>query len=255
MLGFATAYAEHYDLFYSHKDYPGECDFIEEVLTKYSNQRPSRILDVGCGTGGHALRLAERGYEILGIDLSEDMLRIAKAKAKAQGDACVRFQRSDARALDLQESFDVCISMFAVMSYQTTNEDMLAALHGIREHLDLGGILLFDVWSGAAVLDTLPAVRIHEHKKGDERVFRLVQPALDHMSHTVEVEYDVLVIRHDGVAEEAKETHLMRYWFPEELRLFLNVCGFSLLEICPFLRIGQSPSIDDWNIAVIARAT
>lgn len=253
MYSFAAIYSKYYDLFYKDKDYPGECDFIEKAFAKYANRRPETILDVGCGSGGHALPLIARGYHVLGVDLSEYMLRMARAKA--QGDARARFQRGDVRVLDLGEQFDACISIFAVMSYQATNEDMLAALRNTGKHIRPGGIFIFDVWSGIAVLSIFPSTRIREYKDGDKRVLRLVQPALDVSKHIVEVRYHLLVIQRDRIVEEAQERHRIRYWFPEELRLYLDVCGFSLLEVCPFPKLGCPVGSGDWNIAVIARAT
>ncbi len=80
---FGQDYADQYDLLYTDKDYEAECDLIEEVFRKYGNGRISTILDLGCGTGNHAIPLASRGYHVTGIDISEDMITHAQKKANS----------------------------------------------------------------------------------------------------------------------------------------------------------------------------
>ena len=79
---FEDELAEIYDLIYQDKDYEKEIDFIEQIFHNYSSHPIKTILDGGCGTGGHALPLAKRGYQVSAIDLSEAMLKRARKKAK-----------------------------------------------------------------------------------------------------------------------------------------------------------------------------
>ena len=83
----------------------GECDFIEKEL---QSDKSLRILDVGCGTGRHAIELSKRGYNVTGIDLSESQLKRAKEKAKAVN-LSIDFQCRDARNLPFDGEFDVAI--------------------------------------------------------------------------------------------------------------------------------------------------
>ena len=77
---FRKEYSTAYDHLYHDKDYEKECDFIETIFQKFTSEVKT-ILDLGSGTGGHALILSRRGYKIAGIDRSEDMLKIAKKRA------------------------------------------------------------------------------------------------------------------------------------------------------------------------------
>lgn len=119
MRAFGKEYALAYDYLYKDKDYEKECDFIGRVFKKFSG-RVETILDLGCGTGGHALILAKRGYEVLGVDCSQEMLDIAITKA-GKRNLSIEFIRDDITDIRLHRKFDAVISMFAVMSYQTTN--------------------------------------------------------------------------------------------------------------------------------------
>ena len=76
---FNEKYTKYYDLFNSRKNYINECNFLEEIFKKFGNEVHS-ILDLGCGTGLHDEELLKRGYEITGLDISPNMIDIAKKR-------------------------------------------------------------------------------------------------------------------------------------------------------------------------------
>ena len=78
---FNNLYADQYDFFYENKDYKGECDLIDQLLIRFSNIKNKLLLDVGCGTGTHAIELSQRGYMVTGVDLSQKMIDLAIAKS------------------------------------------------------------------------------------------------------------------------------------------------------------------------------
>lgn len=84
MTVFNKEYAGAYDDLYKDKNYERECDVMESIFGKFRGI-PRTILDLGCGTGGHAIIFAERGYKVVGIDRSSAMLKIARTKAKSYG--------------------------------------------------------------------------------------------------------------------------------------------------------------------------
>ncbi len=251
-------YSEFYDLVYQDKNYAEECDFLEAMFTRFAAHPVKRILDLGCGTGGHALELVQRGYEVTGVDRSADMLAVAARKAEAkrhgQGMPAV-FHCQDIRALDLNETFDAVISMFAVMSYMVENEDLLAALRVARRHLASGGLLIFDAWCGLGVLRDPPTNRfkIMPGPTG-ERVVRFAQPEVDHVAQRVNVHYKVLSLKDGRIEAEVDEVHPLRFLFPQELRLVLERTGFAAKLLCPFLNPDKALSPGDWNVAVIGQA-
>ena len=152
---FGPDYAGAYDELYQDKDYSAECDVLERVFAGYADQPVTRVLDLGCGTGGHSAVLARRGYNVVGVDRSADMLRRARDRASA-----ARFEVGDITALDLEETFDATVIMFAVFGYLTRDEQLRAALGGVRRHLRPGGVLFADVWYGPAVLAQRPSERV-----------------------------------------------------------------------------------------------
>ena len=75
---FGFEYADAYDHLYSDKDYNQECELIDRLLRTYGDNSVRSLLDLGCGTGNHALPLAQKGYRVLGVDRSNDMLDAAR---------------------------------------------------------------------------------------------------------------------------------------------------------------------------------
>ncbi|HAQ33554.1 MAG TPA: SAM-dependent methyltransferase, partial [Rhodospirillaceae bacterium] len=97
------------------------------------------------------LPLAARGYEMTGVDLSQTMLDQARRKA-AQAGITADFLQGDVREVEVGQTFDAVISMFVVMGYQAQEGEMAAAFATARRHLEEGGLFLFDIWNGAAVM-------------------------------------------------------------------------------------------------------
>ena len=245
-------YSNYYDLLYKDKDYPAEINFIDSLLKQYGIGDVKTILDVGCGTGGHAFLLSEKGYTVTGVDISENMLSIAKEKAK-KIKADVNFFQADACDFNLNMKFDSIISMFAVMGYQTTNEDFERALLSISKHLRPGGLFIFDVWFGPAVISQEPEDTIKIIENNGEKIIRLTRSTLDIMKHTVDVNFNVMLIKEDKIHNPTEETHKMRFFFPMELELFLMNTGFQILKMTPFREIDGVLSKNNWDMTIVTR--
>ena len=138
-------FALHYDLLYSHRDIKAETDFLEEVFKSCSLVEVKRVLDVGCGTGFHSIELAKRGYEVVGVDLSPEMVKIARSKAK--GFPNVSFLQADATRLEFAEEFDAAIAMYGVISYFVSDAELLSLLRSVRRALKPGSVFVFDTWN------------------------------------------------------------------------------------------------------------
>jgi SAM-dependent methyltransferase len=246
-------YSKYYDAFYRTKDYNKECETVERLLLAKSKKR-KRLLDLGCGTGSHAVILARNGWDVTGIDISADMLSQAKAKAKKEKLPIV-FHQSDISAFELSQTYDAAISMFAVVGYLTKNSQLDTFFATVRRHLVPGAPFIFDTWFGPAVLHQRPSDRFSILTHKDERVVRMVTPRLDSVAQTVDVNYTILSLKGKKLVDEVKEVHTMRYFFAQEVQLFLNKNGFILEKVVPFGKVDGTPDENDWNVTFIARAT
>ncbi len=249
-MNFEEDLAKIYDLVYEDKDYEKEVDFIENIFKNtYDNNKPKRVLEIGCGTGSHTKILLERGYEVTAIDVSEDMLKIARKKCEC------KFRKGDIRNIAIDDEFDACIAMFAVMGYLTKNSDMIKALNNIRKHLKTNGIFIFDVWNGLAVMRILPEQRIKEVENDEIKIIKFAVPDLKSFDHICGISYKLLIKnKKDNTFDEINEKHIVRFYFPQEIAYYLENANFEVLKICPFLDLDGSVDENVWNITVIAKA-
>lgn len=251
---FSSFYADAYDLLYQDKDYAAECDLIERLFQRCGDGPIRRILDLGCGTGNHALPLARRGYEVVGVDRSEDMLAQARRKADPESDGRVVFYQEDLRRIDFHQQFNAALMMFAVLGYQLENADVLSALRAARQHLRPGGLLLLDVWYGPAVLRQKPSDRAKVIPTENGRILLVASGKLDVQRHLCGVSYHLWRLEGDQLIGETEETHWMRYFFPLELNLLLECSGFTPIRLGAFPEFDREPDETTWNAMAVARA-
>lgn len=245
-------YAYYYNAFYQDKDYKAEATQVDSMLKKYG-KNISRIINFGCGTGRHDLELAKMGYECTGIDMSPLMIEIAQENARVK-EANIDFSVADIRSYDPREKYDAVISLFHVMSYQNSNQDILSAFCTARSSLDRDGIFLFDVWYGPGVLSDKPAVRVKEIEDEQNRLVRIARPVMHDKSNTVDVCYEVFVMdKETGYTRAINEVHNMRYFFRPELEFYLQKTGFELVDNIDCQTLGET-GYDSWTSYFIARA-
>jgi len=250
---FGTGYSNSYDLLYSDKDYGVECDLIVRAIGEYGLNPTRSILDLGCGTGNHALPLARRGYEVVGIDRSEQMLALARTKARDLNAGKADFSSGDIRSADLGRKFDATLMMFAVLGYQLYNEDVLSALRTARQHITPGGVLIFDVWYGPAVLNLKPSERAKVIPIPDGQILRFADGNLNISDQICTVNYRLWRIKDDRVITRIEESHQVRYFFPRELDLLLESSGFRRVRTSAFPEFEREPDETTWNALVIAQ--
>lgn len=218
-------YARYYDLLYRDKDYAAESEYVASHIRANAPHAKS-ILELGCGTGAHAEHLALLGFTVHGVDMSEEMLARAearKAALPAEVAARLTFVLGDARSVRTLQTYDVVISLFHVMSYQTTNVDLVAAFETAATHLSPGGLFLFDFWYGPAVLTQRPEVRIKRLEDEEIKVTRIAEPVMHMNDNVVDVNYTVFIeMNGSGKVLKINEKHRMRYLFLPEFAGFLG---------------------------------
>lgn len=149
-----TSSEHYYDLIYStFKDYAAETSQVAELLRRH-NPRCSTILDVACGTGEHARRLAAQGFVVDGVDLDPLFVRIAEQKHPAG-----RFMVADMSDFDLGRRYDAVLCLFSSIGYLKTPDRLNRALKCFRNHLAVDGTIVIEPWFGPGVLDTTRVAR------------------------------------------------------------------------------------------------
>lgn len=245
-------YARYYDLLYQDKDYRKEADYVDDLIRRYSIKRNKSLLDVGCGTGGHAIWFAKKGYKVFGIDRSAEMISLARKRLTQEKE--VEFGVRDVSRFALGSKFDIAVSLFHVMSYLTTNEGFLKSLTNIANQLKKDGLFIFDFWYGPAVLKQKPAGRVKEVSDAFTIIKRSVIPKININQDTVDIDYKSVVLNKDNRRPKViRERHTLRYFFLPELYLMLGIAGFRVLKCLKWMKMNEKVSESSWSAVIIAR--
>jgi len=257
MTVFGPGYAGAYDALYGEKDYASECDVLERLAGEFSrNGKISAMADFGCGTGNHAIPLALRGYRVTGVDLSPSMLEQARAKAAAAGVT----ERTSFVLGNVQDaalpgaSFDAAIMMFAVLGYQRTDQEVIAALSNVRRHLPTGAPFIFDVWYGPAVIQDRPGARERQVDGPSGTLVRRTHATLDEAKNLCTVHFELERLEGGKSMQTVQEDHVMRYFFPEELDGFAAKAGFAPVALRDFNDYRKAATSSSWNVTGVLRA-
>jgi SAM-dependent methyltransferase len=256
MAVFDSLYAGQYDQLYVEKDYAQESAVILEAVKRHGKHTPKSVIDLGCGTGNHSLLLAKAGYAVTGVDMAPAMIDIAHKKAAAlPASQRPHFIVGDVRNFEGGGPFDLAIMMFAVISYLNGNEDLLAGLRNIRRQLTPGSLLVCDFWYGPAVLSVRPNERMREIRMGDDStVIRHAKTSVNSFAHTADVTFKLWTLKGKQLESVTEETHTMRYLFPQEFKLALEMAGFELASLSAFPSLDATLTDDTWNALAVARA-
>lgn len=241
-------YAEKYENEVYTQGTMGEVDFIESEI---KHDKSCRILDVGCGTGRHAIELAKRGYSVTGVDLSENMLNKAKEKALAAG-VNIDFQIADARNLSFEDEFDLVIMMCeGAFSLMETDEMNFQILEGTASALKK------DSNHGKLIFTTLNGLFPLFHSVKDFINSNMVEG--DFLENT----FDLLTFRDKSnleMVDDAGKTMILecdeRYYVPSEITWLLKSLNFNKVDICGCkqgeLSRNDPLTTEDYEMLVIA---
>ena len=177
--------AEYYDLLYSTiKDYAREVPAITAMLRRLHPQVRT-ILDVGCGSGEHARRLAAEGFAVDGIDLEPVFVRVAREKHPAG-----TFALADMADFHLGRTYDAVLCLFSSIGYLRTLERVDAAIQCFREHVADGGVILVEPWFPPGFM-THGFVMRNEGADGQVRIVRHARTEIDGRISRLHFDYEI----------------------------------------------------------------
>lgn len=139
-----SVFAAFYDALTQNVEYENRAEYFCSLLSDYG-LNGGLLLDLACGTGSLSLEFAERGFSVIGVDASEEMLAQAQNKKYNKADSNTIFLCQDMRSLDLYGTVDCCISSLDSLNHLTDEDDLLAAFESVSLFINDGGIFVFDM--------------------------------------------------------------------------------------------------------------
>ncbi|HHY83147.1 MAG TPA: class I SAM-dependent methyltransferase [Clostridiales bacterium] len=214
-------FAYFYDTLMKNVDYNKWAGQVENIF-KYYGKSPKTIVDLACGTGGITNLLAAKGYQMTGIDISEDMLFVAREKARKLG-LKIAYVCQDMVHLTLHRPVDAILCMCDGFNYILEKEKLKTAMGRIYSYLIPGGILVFDISSYYKLSSILGNNTMAENNEDISLIW------LNHFSKDTSIlEMNLtFFVKQGRLYKRMDETHLQRAYREEEIKEILEECGFT----------------------------
>lgn len=219
-------FAEYYDQLMGDVDYSKWAAFYLTIANR-NGIEVHRAADAACGTGNLTVELASRGVTMTGLDLSQEMLRVATGKARARGQQ-VPFVCQDMRKLLLHRPMDAVFCACDGVNYLTSPEDVQAFFSAAFAALRPGGGLLFDISTEHKLSHTLGNNCLGDD---DEAVSFLWQNHYDPDTRLLQMDLTFFAREADGRYARACETHVQRAHTLDELTAWLREAGFGVAAV------------------------
>jgi len=240
-----TAFATVYDRLMVDVDYPAWAAFYETILSLYGI-RGGKVCECACGTGSLTIPLAQKGFQMTGVDLSEEMLFEASQKARRAG-AMIPFVRQDMRALRLHRQMDAVLCTCDGLNYLPVPEDVLAFFAAAWQAIRPGGALLFDV-STPYKLERI----LGSNFVGDETadIAYLWKNDYHPENSSVDMQLSIFVREKDETYQRISEEQTQYAYSLETLEMLLRKAGFADLRVFGDGTFAlPSPTEQRWHIA------
>lgn len=242
-----TSFAAVYDMFMDNIPYGEWCEYLTGLLKEYGIDK-GLVLDMGCGTGSLTERLSEAGYDMIGIDNSEEMLEIALDK-KAESGRDILYLLQDMREFELYGTVAAVVSICDSMNYILTYEDLVEVFKLVNNYLDPGGIFIFDLNTEYKYRELLADSTIAENR--DEGSF-IWDNFYDEEEHLNEYDLTLFIKEKEGLYRKYEEVHYQRAYSLDEIHRALKESGLEFVE-CYDAFTREKPREDSERVYVIAR--
>ena len=214
------SFARVYDTFMDGVPYDAWAGHLIRILRQHG-MRDGLVLDLGCGTGQMTVRLAQAGYDMIGVDQSPDMLEIAQERKKGLD---ILYLMQDMREFELYGTVRAVISTCDSLNYMTTREDLLQVFRLVNNYLDPGGLFLFDM-NSQGYYETLCADNTFAESRDDCSF--IWENSYDAGERINEYDLTLFLRRENGMYERFLETHRERAWRVEEVEALLREAGLK----------------------------
>ena len=244
MINSFSEYAKYYDKIYFDKDYKAETHYISKILKKKKLQ----ILEIGCGSGGHAIQLYKFGHKITGVDSSGKMIAIAKKKNKK-----IIFLKKDGRYFRSKKKFDSIILLFHVINFFKSKKDLKNFFINSFFNLKKNGILIFD-FININALQKNPPIKKNKfiNLKKDEFLIRKTFPSFNNKIKIFTIKFMIFIYKYKLLVMKFLEIHKLRIHSEKELKKSYEKY-FVLLNVFKWMTLIKLKRQIDWHGTLILK--
>lgn len=241
-----TDFSRVYDALMQDVDYEAWARHYQALMQSVQVPNGGRVAECACGSGNLTLKFRKMGYQITGLDLSEDMLERAMQKAGAAG-LTIPFVRQDMCALSLPRRVDAILATCDGVNYLTAPGKVKAFFAAAFQGLKPGGGLIFDISTPEKLENTLGNNTLFSD---EEEIAYIWQNAYDEKKQLVEMNLSIFERQPDGRYARFEERQQQRAHTRAELTEWLSQAGFEEIAIYGRLRMtAPRPGDDRWHIA------
>ncbi len=252
--GIYRGFAQVYDLFMDNVPYEAWRDYLVKELKKAGIEE-GLVLDLGCGTGRMTRLLAQSGYDMIGVDASEEMLMLAREADGSMGTGGILYLLQDMRRFELYGTVRAAVSVCDSMNYLMEEEDLKAVFSLVNNYLDPGGIFIFDLNTIYKYEHLLADRTICENREEGSFIWENYYEKEERVN-----EYDLtLFIREEdsrrgdgGLYRKYEETHFQRAYGLDTVKRLIGEAGLMFAGACD-AEDGGAVRADSTRIYIIAK--
>lgn len=244
-----TGFAMFYDYFMSDIPYDEWTEYVHTLLKEYGVQR-GIVCELGCGTGEMTMRLAEKGYEMIGIDSSEDMLSVAMDKQSEEG-TNILYLNQDMREFELYGTAAAFVSVCDSINYILEPEELVQVLKLVNNYLDKNGIFIFDLKTEYFYNKVLGNSVFADNSDECSLIWENEYDSEKRQNSYTLTIYNKLEDE-DGLYERIDEEHFQRAYSVEEIKQLLEKAGMEFVDVYDAFT-KEPPKETSERIYIIAR--
>jgi len=220
------ALAQIYDRLTLDVNYVQMADFFVQIFQK-SSLTPKLVLDLGCGTGSLCIEMASRGYDMIGVDISPEMLQIATEKSQKHHDS-ILYLLQDIRSFELYGTVDVILASLDVLNHITKKRDLLEILRLVRNYLVPGGLFLFDINSEYKLSSKLPNQTYYQV---EDDVAWIWNNTYNREKHLCKFDLTFFIKNEQKTYDRFDEVYSEKAWSSKDLRSAIQLSHLECLNI------------------------
>lgn len=220
-----TSFAQVYDLFMDNVPYEEWCEYIKSLLEEYEIT-DGLVLDLGCGTGKLTRLLEDAGYDMIGIDYSEEMLEIAREHQEEREGSNILYLLQDMREFELYGTVRAVVSICDSMNYITEEEDLLQVFRLVNNYLDPKGLFIFDLNTVYKYKELLGETTISENREEGSFIW---DNYYDEEEQINEYDLTLFIKEKENLYRKYEETHFQRAYSLEKVKELLEKAGMEFV--------------------------